>query len=310
MSLISSLNSLSLAVAAAQPVACIDIESAAKNAYQKLESLPKLEGGMSSSNLHVFEHNGIKYVIKNLSRRTQERFQIEILGHRIGEKLGIAPPLTYVDEKQQFFISPLIEGHILTKDDLSEENLTTLAQMMRKLNDYRGDFTVHRSQLTRAEAHFKGVVAKKITMPERLSDYYEAYMKEGEQLVKNGLVVSHGDLHPGNILKANDGKLYFIDWANATLDSSYTDIGLFAYLNKLTLEQSCHFLKAYLEREPSKQELQSFDQSQQRTALYTAIAWLNYSKPQEENDIYRKNALNDFKNYEEWKPYNGAAANH
>ena len=68
------------------------------------------------------------------------------------------------------------------------------------------------------------------------------------------LVFSHGDLTPANTYVISDG-IRFVDWDEARVTYRYEDLSSLSYHLKMSDDEQLDFLKSYLDRTPSENEL-------------------------------------------------------
>lgn len=240
-----------------------------------------LKGGFSFSDLFVFHLNGEKYVLRLLpSKKSLDFRQNEILATGIASQLDIAPKLLFSDPENLIIIMPFIQGHTLTKKDLTDENiLKKLGEALRKLHQYSGNFPQIRTQTDRVKKHYERGQKKNIAYPSSYQKIYDNYIKENTK--NNPHVFSHGDLNPSNIMVTHD-RIYFIDWSSATWDDPYNDLAYLSWLSGMDPHQSKLFLQSYLGRNPTSQELDALCLAQKRTTFLTASVWLDFSESPEE----------------------------
>ena len=95
---------------------------AGKKFPRKNIALSPLKGGTTSNKIFLLTIKGKRYVLKILNLKHDiEKKTNEISAHTCAAQIGLAPPLTYVDEKLQFVIIPYIEGHTLNSKDLDDQ---------------------------------------------------------------------------------------------------------------------------------------------------------------------------------------------
>jgi len=241
-----------------------------------------LNGGMTLTQIFLLTINDKKYILRILSPRNDMASKInEIRAHTYAAQIGLAPPLTYVDEKLQFMIMPYIEGHNLSLKDLDNPKvLKKIGGSLAKLHRYKGEFNQNKPQIYRTQRHLLRAQEEKVALPSAYQGIYEKYHKEGLELNKNpkSLVLCHGDLNPTNIIVSKDGNIYFIDWTSATLDNRYTDLGYFSLVNGLNDNQSRVFLNAYFGQDLTDKQWSMFKNSQRRTSFLTATVWFHFSE--------------------------------
>lgn len=246
-----------------------------------------LDGGFSSSNLFVFSVDGQRYVLRVLDPNildnpapTLNKRMREVLAHRAASEQGLAPELIYTDANALILIMRYIDGHTLSREDFKEDSfLLELGSSLRRFHQSSVQLPEKRTQLDRAKKHYESAKQKGIAFPSNFNSLYELFMKEGELAGEE--MLCHGDLHAGNIL-VRDGKPYFIDFAGATYDHPFTDIGYLTLLSGMSSEQAATFLKGYLGRSVTADEEKMLELAQTRICFLTSVVWFDYSETEDE----------------------------
>jgi thiamine kinase-like enzyme len=211
-----------------------------------------LTGDMTPKKIFLLTLNGKRYVLKILNLKHDiESKKNEIMAHTYAAQIGLAPPLTYVDEKLQFVIMPYIEGDTLNSKDLDDPKvIRKIGESLAKLHCYQSEFNQCQSQSDRIKKHFESAQKKEAASPSPYlyKEIYEASLKEDlKHLDVNqnteDLVLCHGDLSPENIIIGTDGALYFINWRSTIWDSRYKELACFYWNNILN---GFHFEKPRL----------------------------------------------------------------
>lgn len=247
-----------------------------------------LGGGFSSSKLFLFSVADNEYVLRVLDPKslndpnpTRSKRLREVLAHKTASVLGIAPEVVYADPDGLILIMRYIYSHTLTKLDLDNKKfLLNLGASLRCLHQTKIVLPESRTQLDRVKKHYTRAQNKGIAFPSNFESLYEEYFKEGGSLFGED-VLCHGDLNPANILVQNK-KVFFIDWAGATYDNRFTDLGYLSLLSGMNSQQLLVFLKGYFGREPTTEELENVELAQARTCFLTAVVWFDFSESEEE----------------------------
>lgn len=247
-----------------------------------------MSGGFTSSKLFLFSADQKPYVLRVLDPKrlsnpalTFDKRMREVLTHRAAAPLGIAPEIVYSDPNGLILIMRYIDSHTLNSTDLDDEKfLLHLGSSLSRLHQTEIQLPEKRTQLDRVRKHYERAKGKGIAFPSNLESLYEEYFVEGKKLLGRE-VLCHGDLNPANILVQN-GTPLFIDWAGATYDSLFTDLGYLTLLSAMNSEQTVLFLKGYFGRAPTSDELKRVQIAQARTCFITAIVWLDFSETPED----------------------------
>lgn len=262
---------------------------------ENLEVSP-LSGGMTSTKIFLVTLKDRKWILRTLNPKHDMVSKMnEIRAHNYAAKIGLAPPLDYVDKKFQFMMMPYVEGHTLNLEDLRDPKvLMKIGKSLAKLHRYqKGEFNQYRPQIDRAKKHFERAQKKEVALPSIHKELYEKYYKEGIELNKNAkdLVLCHADLNPANIIIAKNGAIYFIDWTSATLDNRYTDLGYFSLVNGLSDDQSRILLSAYFANSLTDFQWKMFRNAQRRTSFLTATVWFDFSESKQDKIIPKKERI-------------------
>jgi thiamine kinase-like enzyme len=240
-----------------------------------IQVTPLLGGGTKSKVFRVDSGNK-KYVLRLLDENQPiERRRSELNAHKIGAELQIAPKIFYVDQLLLVVVMELVEGRTLTRDDLNNaEIFKEVMEALKKFHQYPDE----------------GRLVKR-TKVGAIQDLYDRYNKKGvvfpscfDQLhrtLQNDFVVlkrehrpSHGDFNPRNILVTDQGHIYIIDWAQASIDHPFLDIAWLSTFLAANNEQVKGLLKQYLGRDPKESELKETLFFKDVTAFLLATLWI------------------------------------
>ncbi|HLB59643.1 MAG: hypothetical protein A2621_04515 [Alphaproteobacteria bacterium RIFCSPHIGHO2_01_FULL_41_14] len=232
--------------------------------------------GMSITKLYRFTHKNQSYVLRILAPHyTAEKRRNEIEAHTLGAQLGIAPRLYYTDPNAFILIMAYVESRVLTLHDLKKKDiLETLGKILSKLHGKSDFFPHRRSQRDRVMLHVQKARRYDIAFPSVYEDLYERYQAEANQQEKKDQALVHGDLNLSNILLTSEGKIFLIDWATASLDNQYVDLGNLTLWGGMGPVETESLMDAYFGRPPTKKELTALCWGQKGGAFYTATLWL------------------------------------
>lgn len=236
----------------------------------------KLQGGMTRASLYTFNLNNKKYVLRFLDpKHPENQRHNEILANKIGYQLHLGPECIFADQNALLIIMPFIEGHTLTSKDF--ENLPlipNLGKMLATLHNFGEDYPTRYTLLERLQIHYEKGRKSGIAYPTGFDSSVKAMLNE--EITSEKLAPSHGDLNPSNIL-IGDLEMYIIDWANATWDDPFNDLGYISLLSNMGKENEEKFLESYFGRESSSQDFKSLEKAKLKVYLITAAIWLRYS---------------------------------
>ena len=238
-----------------------------------------LEGGLTRAKLYCFEKEDQKYVLRFLALKPdepKEMRQNEIAAQGIGNHLGIAPDLIFVDSEAVLMVMPFIEGHPFRNP--SELQLGQLGKRVRSLHDYSGEFPTRYTFQQRLERHYKKGMKMGIAFP---TGFDREVLAAINQTNSRSFVPCHGDLNVSNIL-VSESEIHLIDWTTATWDDPFTELSYFCSLANLSPSQEAVFLKAYFGREPNDEELKILQEEKAKVYLLTALIWLRFGETAEE----------------------------
>ena len=243
--------------------------------------------GFSDARLFQFDVKDKKYVLRLLDEnKPLERRNSELEAHRIGVELKMTPEIFYVDQKSLVMVMEFIEGRTLSRDDLNDNDIfQKVMQTLKKFHQYSGEN--HLFQQTRMKSMrnlYDRCLKKGVVFPSCFDNLHNQLQKDYDE-ISTVLLPSHGDFNPKNILLANDGSIYLIDWAGARIDNPFFDIGWLSYSSAATLDQTKNMLKAYLGREPYDYELNETLFFRKATTFFFAVIWIGRQKERDQEKL-------------------------
>lgn len=241
-----------------------------------------LEGGLTQARLYSFEFEGEKYVLRFLSlSHSQEMRKNEIQAISIGNKIGVAPRLTFFDTEAILMVMPFVKGHSLCQPD--SDQLKKIGIMLKKLHDYSSSYPIKYSLNDRLLKHYQKGKTLGIAYPTGFEEEMKKIFDDKEFSV---LVPCHGDLNPSNILVNEYSQdIVLIDWTSATMEDPFFDLGFFCLLSNLSAFDERVFLEAYYGRKPTKYEIERLSDKKANICLLTATIWFRFSETKEEMQL-------------------------
>ena len=253
--------------------------------------LKKEHKGMTSAGSYSVSIDGSKYILKIFSKKqsTAARKK-EIKSLQIFSDLKIGAKFLGNDKNNEGYILAYIEGTELKYKDVSDEKiLKKLADAIKKLHDYKTGEQA-RSQLERAEKHYKRILRNKVALPSGYEEHYLRYKKEITN-IKNDIVFCNNDLNPNNIILGSDGKIYFVDVTNSGNSNRFEDIGYLTMLNGIYGKNLEIFLEEYFGRKPTEAEITLVKKYQKFTCFLTSIVWFDFSESEKEKSTSYKDRV-------------------
>lgn len=212
-------------------------------------SFEPLNGGFSNET-YIVTCNNKKYVVKinfpqneylSLTRQT------EVLAQQKASELGIAPKVYSNMDIKEYAISEYIEGHLLTYDEvIQEDNLKQIGRIMKEIHSMDG---IQRecSPFHLIESYQMGINEFKVVIPEG----YNEVMKQVDSIRKrrefdktNNNKYCHNDLLTLNLLY-DTKKITVIDWELSGVGDPYMDLATIPYSNNFDKEKEKILLKEY-----------------------------------------------------------------
>lgn len=196
---------------------------ASKEAVDKIKFKPLLGGGTKSKIFRVDIENK-KYVLRLLDENQPvERRRSELIAHKIGAELQIAPEIIYADQTPLVMIMEYIEGRTLTKHDLNNaEIVKKVMSALKKIHQYPEEGVLaKRTKVGAIQDLYDRYKSKKGVVFPTCFDQLHSNLQDAFADLQTKRMPTHGDFNPRNILVAENGRIYIIDWAQASIDHPF-----------------------------------------------------------------------------------------
>lgn len=213
-----------------------------------IDVIEKLLGGMSN---HTYKIKVLEdyYVFRIIGEggnlfvdRDEELFNLKQV-----DSLNLNTETVYFDVVSGLKVSKYVEGTVLTETKI-EDHLKELANTLKKLHHSKlkaYDKYNHIKRLNKYQSYVDEVSEDYLNLKSKWVTIFNKYFKN----VK--MVFCHNDAQRSNIVVAED-KLYLLDWEYAALNDIYYD---FAGFGNVSIEDSFLLLESYLDRTPTKLEI-------------------------------------------------------
>ena len=228
----------------------------------EVDVIEKLLGGMSN---HTYKIKVLEdyYVIRIIGEggnlyinRDEELFNLNQVA-----TLNINTKTVYFNTVSGIKVSKYVEGVVLTetkiKDHLKE--LASTLKMLHNSNLKAYDKYNLIERLNKYQSYVDNVEEEYNVLKSNWINIYEKHFQDEK------LVFCHNDAQRSNIVIAKD-KLYLLDWEYAALNDIYYD---FASFGNVSIEDSFLLLEAYIERTPTKEEINKV----KFYRMYQALQW-------------------------------------
>lgn len=258
---------------------------ASKEAVNKIQFKPLL-GGLTKSKVFRVDIENKKYVLRLLDENQPlEKRRSELNAHKIAAGCKIAPEIIYADQTLLVVLMEYIEGRTLTKDDLNNSEIVKkIMCALKKFHQHPKERDlIRRTKVEAIQDLYDRYKNKKGVVFPSCFDQLHSELKNDFAELKTEHMPSHGDFNPRNILIAENGHIYIIDWAQASIDHPFLDIGWLATFSAANNEQVRALLREYLEREPKESELKEALFFKDVTAFLVATLWIG--RQEERNQI-------------------------
>lgn len=251
-----------------------------------IEAIVAIAGGMTTAAVYRVASAGRKYLLRIEGEPSPLRNPHQYAAMDIAAAAGIAPRVHYVDEAARVVVMDYVEQVPLKA---FPGGLAALARALGDLfarvqatpafprysNDRHPEIASYPDVVARLFAHVRrtGLFAEGAL--DRHAERLELVIKSYEA-GKTGLVSSHNDPVPGNILFDGD-RLWLIDWESACRNDPLVDIAIVLDGLMRTPELGEAFVEAWLGRAPDEAILARLEVIRALTRLYYAGVFLSVS---------------------------------
>jgi len=171
---------------------------------------------------------------------------------QLADSAGLAAPLVHCDPQHRYLVTRYIHG---TAPELDAAGaLTALAELLRR---------IHQLPTIAAELDIANKVASYWRAIGDGEDFFQPLQDLHKQVqphiaaaqsLSRDKVLCHNDLLQSNLIAADDGKLYAIDWEYAASGDPFYDLAVISEGNAFGEEKSQALLSAYLQRGVSESD--------------------------------------------------------
>lgn len=260
---------------------------------EEIDKIPfnPLLGGGTNSKLFRIDIGNKKYVLRLLDENQPiERRRSELNAQKIGAELEISPKVFYADQMLIVMVMEFIEGRTLTRDDLNNAKIVKgTMEALKKFHQYpvEGQL-IKRTKVGAIQDLYERYKNKKGVVFPSCFDQLHRKLQEDFAGLERVHGPSHGDFNPRNILVGEQGRIYIIDWAQASIDHPFLDIAWLSTFLAANHDQVKSLLKEYLGREPKELEIKETLFFKDVTTLLVATLWIGR---QEERDQGKLNSI-------------------
>ena len=245
-----------------------------------------------TSRQYSFELDKQKYLVKtfsdpaksSLKKRNSKRRDEEIEKAKIFSELGLGAKLVAIGAGNFFYIREYVPGKTLSHGDLKDnKTLVSLAKAIKKLHKYKSEIKA-RGLVERLEENYKKIKKKKTATPTG----FDLALEKGKAIavsLKSEMGFCHNDLIPRSILQTAEGAILFINLMRSGNANIFEELGYMTLANDITGERLDQFLKAYYDRTPTKDEINSVKSAQKLACLVLAAYYFAYSESKRDKEI-------------------------
>jgi guanylate kinase len=248
-----------------------------------------LLGGVSKAQVFQFDVKNKKYVLRLLDEHEPiDRRLSELSAHKIGVELRIAPTLFYhTDKNPLVLVMEFIEGRLFSRNDLNNrEIITKVMQAIKKFHCYASkEHLLQRTRVDVIQDLYDHSRLKNDAVFPSCFDRLHKKLQLDHANLKTQPLPSHGDLNPDNILIAEDGNIYLIDWTEASIDNPFLDIGWLSCFSAANNDHVKNLLREYLGRNPNESEVKETLFFRDVTIFYIATYWLGFQEEKNQDTL-------------------------
>lgn len=234
------------------------LETVLKIKKEDITKVSHSPGRSLNNTNYVIEAKGKKYLLRIPGTGTElfcDR-EIEALAFKKLADKSFIEKNYFLDPVSGIKISHFYDNNrIIDAEDISD--LKWLMENLRLLHDTSIDLPVDTAfnRIKKYDTFVKEVKGEKYYSKEfiKLKNEILTYERDYLKTLKPTLI--HGDLSPNNAMIVNKEKLLFIDLEFVSKGDPFMDVANFAHDDNSDVKQTIEFLKIYLNRTPTKQEI-------------------------------------------------------
>lgn len=226
--------------------------------YQ-ISDIKPMQGGYSTRVFSILTKSKHKMVLRVLPKRqSSQDFSKEISASMANARKLTAPEIFYFDKEHGVLVMDYLEGNVLRESIYTdtETKVVNLAKLLKRSHSVTGHELESYNIFQRIYDTVDGMSSM---LPNRLEKLIEAVKQIEKKPNVHPEAPCHNDLNPNNIMESQ-GQLWLIDWEMAGQNDPFYDLATVA--NFLVVDRSLQIelLRAYLDRFPTRKELNRFDQ--------------------------------------------------
>ena len=190
------------------------------------EVISTLVGGMMNEAYIVKSSKGkFVYYISTAQANEMVDRNLEKETQNIAFSLDLTSENVYFDLKNGIKINRFIEGKSLNQ--IEDFDYKKVAELFYKFHSSSKKASVYYDPLTRLENYKKEALTHTEKFDDEFYDLWKIIEKNRGFLLSQPLSLAHNDAQRSNIIKASDGRYYFIDFEFAANNDPIYDIGTF-----------------------------------------------------------------------------------
>ena len=199
--------------------------------------------------------------------------------------IGIAPNIYYISKDYTSALMEYIEADTLSLQEAKDpENIKKIARTLAQAHTMK-PFPIRAKSSTEVATELYATLSLHCMLKPWLDQALELMQNCCEQLthINAKKVTDHGDLNPRNIFLHGEQAI-FIDWEYSGSEDPFMDIGYLALRLTSTPEEELLFLKAYLQRTPSEEEIKRYYLKKKLNYAQLVIFFFSFALREKESE--------------------------
>ncbi|WP_101758189.1 choline kinase family protein [Oceanicoccus sp. KOV_DT_Chl] len=214
-----------------------------------------LLGGLTNKSFLISANNTVLVLRINspISAALDLNRVAETQALQLADSAGLCAGLVYCDPQYQY----LVTRHIAGKQwSLNAEGLVQLAQLLRDIHQLPA-ITAELDISAKISSYWGSIGSHHDFVPalQSLNTKMQSHIDHAQAL-SNGRYLCHNDLLVDNLIAADSGKLYAIDWEYTAMADSFYELAVIVEGHRLDELQQQHLLSNYLGRAVSDKDWQ------------------------------------------------------